>query len=218
MFKVKSIPSQSFAEVGQKAPLRWAVCYADGKTLIGQHGWWKCKDFLNDSVVYLDTGKEFGVYGYNNKLKINDEGGYVALKHVPKFFASNVAVLNAWLKKRGFAELSLHEHDGNLGVEAVILIPTIYWKNTFLISIITSLIRACVFQEEKTVEAMMAHEDTFNNYTDKVLPLFVPENVDKMNQLLFLNYQYSGRKMLDNTYNIHNAGMQSWSNSWKNVK
>jgi len=218
MFKVKSIPSQSFSEVPQKAPLRWAVCHLDKGTLTGQHGWWKCKDFLNDSVVYLETGKEFGVYRYNNKLKINDEGGYVALKNVPAFFDDNIAVLNKWLKKRGFAELSLHEHDKGCNVERVILIPRIYWKNTFLISIITSLIRACVFKPEKTVEDMMKNEATFSGYTNKVLPLFVPENVDKMNHLLYLNYQYYGKDNFSNTTAIHNAGMQTWANSWKGVQ
>lgn len=218
MFKVKSIPSGSYSEVPQVAPLRWAVCHLDGKTLTGQHTWWKCKDFLNDSVVYLQTGKEFGIYGYQNKLKINDEGGYVALKNVPAFFDDNIAVLNKWLAKRGFAELSLHEHDKGCGVERVILIPTPYWKNTFLISIITSLIRACVFEPETTVEAMMKRESTFNGYETKVLPLFVPENVDKMNHLLYLNYQYFGKDNLKDTYSIHNAGMQTWANSWKNVK
>jgi len=36
-----------------------------------------------------------------------------------------------------------------------------------------------------------------------------------MNQLIFLNYQYSGINLPDANYTIHNAGMQSWSNSWK---
>ena len=207
------IPHQSFSEIGQKAPLRWALCYKDGDTFQGQHGWWKCKDFLNDVVVYLQTGKEFGIYGFNNVAKINEEGGYLALKHVPVFFEDNLLLLNEQLLSMGLEPIECFAGEGE--VDKVVLVPTFYWTNTFFISMITSLIRSCVYKKAETFSQCVAEEETLSGFYDKMMGLLTFNNFDKMNELMFLNYQYSSATPDCSTYNIHNAGLQSWCKSWK---
>ena len=208
------IPKQSFLEVGQKALLRWALCYKNGDVFEGQHGWWKCKDFLNDVVVYLRTGKEFGIYGFNNKAQINEEGGYLALKNVPAFFEDNLLLLNEQLLSMGLEPIECFAGAGE--VEKVVLVPSFYWTNTFFISMITSLIRSCVYKKASTFAECVAEEPTLQGYDTKMWGLLQPENFDKMNELMFLNYQYDGTKLDScDTYLIHNAGLQSWTNSWK---
>lgn len=212
---IKNIPSQSFCEVPQKSPLLWSVLFVDDAgNAEGQHGWWKCKDFLNDSVVYLRTGKEFPMYGYKNKLKLNEDGAYVALKNIPKFFEENLGYLNTWLVERNLEPITWHEHDGNFGVQAVIGIPTDYWQSTFTISAITSLIRCCVYKQlVNNIDELFNEEPTLNGYIDSVKKIFIPDNMPMFKQLIYKNYQYDGSNVNTPNHTIHNAGLQSWINS-----
>jgi hypothetical protein len=210
-----TIPSGSYSEVSQIAPLRWALTYREGDTFAGQHAWWKCKDFLNDVVIYLQTGKEFSIYGFQNKAKLNDDGGYVALKNVPDFFEHNLALLNEGLIERGFTPIDyLHEGDSH-----VVLIPTEYWTNTFFISAITSLIRSCVYAKCDTFKECMDKEPTLTGFSEKLLEQFKLENAGKFNSLLFLSHQYnnSNHPASYNTHIYHDAGLQSWLTSLEKV-
>lgn len=212
---IKHIPNISYAEVSQKSPMRWCVLKveADGSA-VGQHSWWKCKDFLNDSVMYLRTGKEFPMYGYSNKLVLNDFGAYVALKSIPDFFEDNLGHLNNWLVERGLPEILWFDHDEGCGVEAVIGIPKEYWDSTFAISAITSLIRSCVYKKMvNNVSELFAQEPTLNGFMENVDKIFKPVNFPMFNELIYKNYQYDGKGDNKNTYTIHNAGLQSWINS-----
>lgn len=212
---IKHIPSASYAEMGQKAPLCWSVLKVeeDGSA-IGQHGWWICKDFLNDSVVYLRTGKEFLMYGYQNKLVLNDIGAYVALKNVPDFFEENLGYLNSWLCERGMEPITWHEHDKGCDVQAVIGVPTSYWESTFTISAITSLIRSCVYKKlVNDISEMFAEEPTLSGYFDKVDKVLRPENMPLFKQLIYKNYQYDGSNLDTPEHIIHTAGLQRWINS-----
>ena len=211
-----NIPHQTFAEVPQKAPLRWALGYINDDTFEGQHGWWKCKDFLNDTVIYLRTGKEFSVHSYQNKAKINEDGGYVALKNVPDFFEHNLALLNEHLINKGFDPIELLHESGD-GVECVILIPTMYWDNTFLISVITIIYRDCVYKKCDSWEDCVKNESTLNVYYDKVENVLKLENLELLHHTMYLNYQYNGTQPINDSYTVHNAGLQSWLNSWQYI-
>lgn len=219
MYKLKPIPCTHYSEVAQTNPMRWACLFLEDNVFVPQSGWWKCKDFLNDVVIYHELGKEFPMYGFQNKVKLNDEGGFVALKDVPVHFHDNLGVLNTWLVEKGFEPiLIVSDFEKAFDVATILLIPRTYWKNTFLISIITSLIRSCAFAKATTVKQLVKKEATFNSYWEKVDALFVPQNLDKMNQLVFINYQYSKKTLPGSEYTYHNAGMQTWSNSWKNFQ
>jgi hypothetical protein len=216
--KIASIPSASYAEVSQKSDMRWAVVHVNEEGVAtGQHGWWKCKDFLNDSVIFLATGREFPMYGYQNKLTLNEEGAFVALKNIPDFFKDNLAHLNHFLAGRDMPPISWVEHDKGCKVEAVIIIPTFYWESTFTISAITSMIRSCVYKKISSMEEGFAEEPTLKGYIEKLLPVFVVSNRPIWKGLLFKNYQYDGstkeKVFAAGTTTIHNCGLQSWLNS-----
>jgi hypothetical protein len=218
MLKIVKPPKNfgTYSEVSQENPLRWRLCLLKDGTLIPQSSWWKCKDFLNDVVIYLRTGKVFSVYSFHNEQKINDEGGYMALKAVHASFDKNLPILNKYLTSKGFPALSLVDHDKGEGTEKVVLIPTIYWQNTFYISYITALIRSCCFTECKTIEELAEQEEkTEGDWFKKIDSLFNTKLTLKMNELVYLNYQYSSKTGYDKTYAIHNAGMQTWFESYK---
>lgn len=204
-----------YSEVSQVNPLRWRLCLRDGDKLIPQSNWWKCKDFLNDVVIYLRTGHVFSVYSFNNEQKINEEGGYMALKNVHESFEKNLPVLNGYLLSKGFPGLSLVPCKATDETTHVVLIPTVYWQNTFYISYITALIRSCCFKEESTIEKLVEHEHYLQGgWFKKLDKMFETKYTEEMNKHIFINYQYSGKnKDFSNTYSIHNAGMQTWYNS-----
>ena len=205
----------SYVEVGQVNPLRWRLCFKNGDKLTPQSNWWKCKDFMNDVVIYLRTGKVFSVYSFHNEQKINEEGGYMALKNVHQDFEWNLPILNKYLESKGFPGLSLVPHQAEDDTTHVVLIPTIYWQNTFYISYITALIRSCCFGKCATIEELASKEEYLQHlWFEQLDNMFDKKLTAKMNELIYINYQYDGKK-LDNTYNIHNAGMQTWYNSAK---
>jgi hypothetical protein len=210
-----SVSSEPYCEVSQVNPLRWRVCLKEGDNLVPQSDWWKCKDFLNDVIIHLRTGKVFGIYGFKNNHKINEEGGYMALKEVHQAFEDNLVLLNGYLKKKEFPTIEVVPHDGKEdGTEKVVLIPSLYWQNTFYISFITAAIRACCFNKHTDVIKMMNDEEKFQGgWFAKVDKYLDRKYTDKMNELMYLNYQYSSKTGFDHTHCIHNAGIQSWISS-----
>ena len=220
MLSIKHIPSNKYAEESQPLKMRWCVLdVSDTDNVVGQHGWWQCKDFLNDCVFYLATGTEFSVYRFPNKLKLNNGLSYIALKDAKACFIPNYLKLNEWLISKGLPRLfRLKEHDGGCGVQHIIKIPAFYWSNTFLISFITSLLRSCGYKEfSGTIEdihEMFLNEPTLQNgYFAKAVSLL--EKVDKaeMDKLVFKNYAYDATNYQD-AYYVHNAGLQKWVNCY----
>lgn len=134
----------TYCEVGQVNPLRWKTMFKqDNGDFVDQSGWIKCKDFFNDTVAYFNAGVEFAIYGYKNKIKKNDDGVWMLLKHIkePEVFAANIGVLNTQLTKDGLGLLQLINTDKQ--DEYLCLIPNDLWATTYHISLITMAIRLC---------------------------------------------------------------------------
>ena len=204
----------SYAEVLQLSPMRWRVYFADDNgELTAQSNWWKCKDFLNDTVFFLSTGKAFSIYGYNGGYKVNDDLVYVGVKDIPKNvpFLENLKVLNTFLKEQGMPEVSTVEVEG---VQYMLCIPRVYFENTFYVSAITSLIRGCVYGSVETIQDIMEAEPTTQNekYQTSIRKWLTPKTRDKFKDIVYLNYQYHGKEFKASIH-IHDAGIQAWTNS-----
>jgi len=215
MIDLKKMPPDSYAEVSQKAPLRWAmIVEQEDGTWAGEHNWWKCKDFLNDVVFYLRTGKEFPMYGFKNKVTKQDSHYTFALKHIPNYFEDNLGYLNNFLVNLGHPDIGFAADIQGHDAECAIFIPAYYFTNTFYISLITSLIRSCVYQPIVNGDdmTMFRTEPTLVDYLDQALEQFLPEMKEKKDALIYRNYQYNGNNV-GGTYTIHNAGLQSWIDS-----
>ena len=204
----------SYAEVSQTSPMRWRVYLANKNgVLTAQSNWWKCKDFLNDTVFFLETGYAFSIYGYNGGYQVNDKIVYVGVKNIPENvpFLDNLKVLNAFLKDQEMPEVEVYTVEG---VQYMLGIPRMYFENTFYISAITSLIRGCVYAPVSTIQDIMSIEPTTKSvkYQTSIKKWLTPKTREKFREILYLNYQYHGKEF-QGEYAIHNAGLQSWTNS-----
>jgi hypothetical protein len=204
----------SYAEVSQTSPMRWRVYFADKDNVLHpQSNWWKCKDFLNDTVFFLATGKGFSIYGYNGAYEVNDPFVYVGVKDIPTDvpFLENLKVLNSFLNSQRMPEIEVELVEG---VQYMLVIHRVYFENTFYISAITSLIRGCVYGTVKTIDDIFAAESTISSptYKKSVTNWLSPKTREKFKKIVYLNYQYHG-DTYNSVYNVHDAGLQSWTNS-----
>lgn len=80
--KVTNCNTDSLAEEGQQAQIKFAVCMPEGNTLVNITPWIKCRDFFNE-MIYIQQAKyqeELHIYGfhweYNNELQklMNNDG------------------------------------------------------------------------------------------------------------------------------------------------
>lgn len=145
-FNIKQLNNKPYNEVGQTNPLRWKTLFREkDNTFIDQSGWVKCKDFYNDTVAFFKEGSVFSIYGYENKIKKNDEGVYFLLRYVKDraTFHKNLAVMNSRLLKDLGCVVTAEDNDTQTQDEVVILIPTELWESTYRISMVTMVIRLC---------------------------------------------------------------------------
>jgi hypothetical protein len=145
-FKFNLKNNKTYNEVGQNNPIRWKTlfCEQDG-SFTDQSGWIKCKDFYNDTVAYFREGSVFSIYGYDNKIKKNDEGVYFLLRYVKdkKSFFHNMEIMNKQLQADLGCKVQWWDVDADTPDEVVILIPNELWETTYRISMVTMCIRLC---------------------------------------------------------------------------
>jgi hypothetical protein len=222
MFNIKLSDNSTYAEEGQKNPLRWKTLYkeADG-SFTDQSGWIKCKDFYNDSVAYFKEKSVFSIYAYKNDIKKNDTGVYFLLKFVQdkKSFLHNLNVVNTRLHADLKCEVGYW--DLPAADEMLIHIPNELWETTYRISMITMVVRLCNYGNEY---------GTWESIWDTHAPVYKVEhsftqqakdNAQKMGFLVpdkFKDYWfYCGPKYNSKVApkttggTIHNNGVSNWS-------
>jgi hypothetical protein len=134
---------RTYSEVPQVNPLHWETLFKeeDG-SFTPTSNLFKCKDFLNDIVAAYHK-VFFMTYGFDNNKPLNEEGVYFALSNTGKNLEHNLALVNDWCKETN--------RDGNewcvsiLGKapnkKEVIFVPRWVFDSTYLISIVSWLIR-----------------------------------------------------------------------------
>lgn len=146
MFNLKLTNNSTYSEVGQKNPLRWKTLFLekDGVTFTDQSGWIKCKDFFNDTLAFFKAGTKFSIYSYKNDVKKNEEGVYFLLKEVKDrdtTFMENMAVMNTRLMQDLGCEVSVWPLEDKS--QCIVLLPNPIWDSTYVLSLVTMLIRCC---------------------------------------------------------------------------
>lgn len=143
MFKLKLTNKKTYGEVAQPNPIRWRILLRNGDNMTDQSGKFKCKDFFNDVLAYYHTKTSFNMYSFENNVEFNTEGLYVLLTEIednPRFIKNICDGINQRLQKELGVQLSLFEQKKG---SIILLIPHALFKNTYLISLVTLLIRVC---------------------------------------------------------------------------
>ena len=225
MFKLVLKDNSTYAEEGQKNPIRWKTLFKeqDG-SFTDQSGWIKCKDFYNDTVAFFKEGSVFSIYSYQNKIKKNDEGVYFLLKNITErpTFLENIAVVNKRLKEDLGCEVQVWEQDKE---HLMFLIPNELWETTYRISMITMVVRLCNYG--------IAYK-TWEDLWDSHAPVYKVEHSftqDAKNNALKWGFQvpeqfreywwYCSKEYNSKTKpktvggTIHNCGVSTWSAGMK---
>jgi len=195
-----------YSEASQPSPIRF-VNY-NPKTKKFESHWWKCKDFMNDVVIHYRLGKAFSMYGFENEhVNIDADGGYLKYKNAPDHFADTVNNLIApFLKKLGLPVVTV--------TDDTVHIPEAFWRNTYLISMVTSLIRTGAYPTKPAnLAAAFALESTLYDLSPLRVQNFWKKHKDTLEKEVFVNYSYRASSLPSNTNIYHNAGHKTISDS-----
>lgn len=225
MFNIKIKDNSTYAEEGQKNPIRWKTLLRmpDG-SFTDQSGWIKCKDFYNDTVAYFKEGSVFSIWGYKNTIQKNDEGVYFLLKFIQDkdSFFKNLDVVNKQLDKDLDCQVEYWNHKDD---EAIIIIPNALWESTYRISMITMVVRLCNYGVLYTcwddLWAAKAPVNTVeHSFTDdaknnaKTRGFLVPDAVKDF--WWYCGPKYNSKVSPKQTgHTIHNNGVSNWSEFMK---
>jgi hypothetical protein len=226
-FKIKIQDNSTYAEEGQKNPLRWKTLFREDTTnFVDQSGWIKCKDFYNDTVAYFKEGSVFSIYSYKNAVKKNDEGVYFLLKYIKDktSFFKNIEVVNQQLFKDLKCQLGVWDHKDD---EMVLCIPNELWETTYRISMITMVVRLCNYgctygaweglwapdAPVNKIEHSFTMEAKNNALKNGFL---VPEKFQKY--WWYCGPEHNSEKVKGQTGGtIHNNGVSNWSMFMKGI-
>lgn len=220
MFKLNITHKNTYSEMGQANPMKWRIMYKeeDG-SLSSQSGLIICKDFFNDVVAWKQVGEAFNIYRFDNKIKFNDEGVYFLLSNIAKrAFNKNVKIMNERLEKDlGVSCKTFQQGTG----EVVTLIPNEVWASTYLISVVSMLIRLCNYNILYTTwESFFDVNAPLNTIETAFTPgakAFVLKHGFILPKALqgywyFAPYGYNSKSKHDIQSNIvHNNGASNWA-------
>jgi hypothetical protein len=209
----------AYSEVPQVNNLRWKTLHKKGNVLKDTCHWVKCKDFFNDSLAFNKNGVEFFMYSFQNNTPMNKEGMYFLLTHLVEksLFLHNLSVLNQQLNLDVEATIKTVDVVGLTKNDIVLLTPPEVWKNTYILSLTTLLIRLCNYEytfhswDDFFTEAAMSVDGAIGNSTQKFVQkqgFNVPEKYQKY--WYYAGETYNSDADLQKSY-IHNTGCEGWS-------
>lgn len=207
-------PHTSYAEAGQTNPLRFVCLHLQPNGEYSEQSKeFKCKDFFNE-IVAKYNGHLLGCYGFTaDSIQTNDEGVWVELRHIanPTVYQANIALVNKLIDKAGLPQLELLPYKAGF----VCLLPRRFFDNTYLVSLLTYLMRvsntSAVIEDETFMEHPTKPIDSpFKSVYAKVIKrgFVVPENPGNSYYYYGKDRDYSEKP---NVMMVHNCGVAQWT-------
>ena len=170
---------QRYAEVGQVRPCLFSFAVVDPKkegVVLQQHSWIKCRDFLNDTLVWKAQMKDLGkvldngrYYGYDFKGDIDENNTRFVMTNIGGL-VDNVPLLNKIETEAGYepTKVSLDE----TGKIAMTVGDKRWMDNTVASSFYTYLLRMFTYGKMSKVEELFKTNDPWIN-NNPVKPIFL---------------------------------------------
>lgn len=210
---------KEYTETGQINLMRWKTLFReeDG-TFTPTSLIFKCKDYLNDMVL-ARKGHFFMMYGfYNEKKGINTEGLYVHVLHLKKDFMHNLGLVNDWCERTNkLGETFCVSVVESTKDEAILLIPAWVMESTYLVSLVSWLIRISSHDKATSCENLMKGA---YDYGDCPFKAYYQGMLDKGMNLptkdKHVYYNYSGDsenrpfKVKSHFSFLHHNGIADW--------
>lgn len=207
----------SYNEIPQTNPLRWTILYKEGDVYTEQSGEFKCKDFFNEFVSKYN-GHATSIYGFNaGEMKVNEEALYVLIRNIASLdaYKTNIGSINSLAAQHAMPPVVL-EPTGKPG-ELVAALPSEYFMSTWLVSLLTYLMRVANVTTVVEDPTWMVHptksiDNPFQEYYSEVLTrgFQVPPEVNAKTFYWVGNRYTSPEK--PNVHTVHNNGCYNWMN------
>lgn len=142
LLNTSKLKHEHYSEIGQNRPNFFAFATVDGDTVYQMHNWIKCRDFLNDTIVWSANKDKSNssIYGYSYKGPIEEETTFV-LKDSTELL-DNIKLLNSMLPPE-IKKSKVKNIDG----QHILIIGDPFWqKNTVNLSWYTYLIRMFTYK------------------------------------------------------------------------
>jgi len=222
MFKVTIKPlGNRYIENGQPNPIQWYILKETEDGFINQTDAFKCKDFLNDVVYYLNTKQSFSIYEFDTSIlkdiSLEKPLPLYLTNLCPKFIDNINKVVNPWFKENGWPQLDVHKVEETT---AILFLDPFYLKNTYNVSLVTLIVRLCNYQPFNSFKELKAYKYPYQDQAlwDTALDNNIYFNLpDKVKEYIW--YQgdgYNNKKMVHTDYRttsyVHNCGFVAWSN------
>lgn len=201
-----------YNEIPQSNPLRWVILHREMADLFtAQSSEFKCKDFFNEFVAKY-SGHDTSIYGFNaGAMKVNDDFLYVQLLHIAdlEVYKKNIGSINALAAKNDMPPVELIIEDAIV----VAVIPRAYFKSTWLISLLTYLMRvanvkAVVEDPEWKTHPSKGADNPFSNYYDRILARgFAVPDIATSFYFVGNSIDYKAKPQV---HFVHNNGCRNW--------
>jgi len=183
----------------------------------------KCKDYLNDFVIYNRLGTVFRVYGMDSSmLKYQDGGMYLLVTGIKKkdVFVGNIGrVVNEELGRSFGGNISVIDVDGSTE-SCILFIPPEMCSNTYRISLISGVLRNCnvavEFADWQTflAKSRLRVDCYYDTNTMKMLSERL-YNFPQQADFVWVNSVYDNVKCSQPSsvgeYMVHDAGVNGWT-------
>jgi len=211
-------PHRGYSEVGQTNKLRFVCLHrAEDGTFSEQSLEFKCKDFFNE-IVAKYHGHLLGCWGFEaESIQVNEEGVWVELRNIDdvEVYKQNIGSINKLIATDGLPTLELLPYKDGF----VCLLPRQFFDNTYLISLLTYLMRVANVSEVVKDPTWKEHptkpiDCPFVSMFDVVMNrgFKTPETKAKA-------YYYAGHahnyKSKPPVHLVHNNGVLSWNSLLK---
>jgi hypothetical protein len=166
---------KQYDEMSQEYPVKFAWVRQEKDTYVAQHWWVKCRDFLQDALLFSKLKEDLSIY----KFKIDDdfvETNLLALKF-PKtkhidYLITNLVFLNSVEDLNNISHTEL-VYINKLEKTIVIKLSD-YWKNSpTLLSFYTFYLKILSYTEDASFNNVPATEASYILTTEYILPKFM---------------------------------------------
>jgi hypothetical protein len=150
-------PDARYAEVGQARPCTYSFAFVKGGVVFPQHLQVKCRDFLNDTLVWDEEKSTGRIWGYTFAGPYDKENTTLYMESA-EFLPQHLPLLNEYEKKLGISLTTAQKCDKGL-----LIVGDKWWQSTTIhLSWYTQVLRHLTYPklnalEDKSQESMMTH-------------------------------------------------------------
>lgn len=171
-----------YDEMSQEYPLKFAWVKQEKDTYLAQHWWVKCRDFLQDAVLFSKLNEDLSIYKFSidedfvetNLLALN----FPKKKHVD-YLITNLIYLNSLEDLNNIPHTELVYL--NKSDKTMIIKLSDYWKSSpILLSFYTFYLKILSYSETGSFDEAPPTEAEYIMSTQYILPKFM-DNLKNLN-------------------------------------